>query len=187
MYCLMSFFIPYRLAIQLIISIFLISFLLSCQSSIRFTTKTKTDSENVIKVNKDYSIPEKTSTIESSAPPNNLIQFALTKIGTPYCFGGISDNCYDCSGFVVNVYNSAGIYLPRTAEEQFYYSKRIDEIELKSGDLVFFRNKNRISHVGIYIGNNEIVHSSTSMGVIRQSLNDMYLRNRLVGYGRVLE
>jgi hypothetical protein len=115
-----------------------------------------------------------------------LLSTAEEWIGVPYQYGGTSQAGVDCSAFVQNVYSNLGILVPRTADEQYNYSKQISGNDKSVGDLVFFRrNSDKITHVGIYIGKGDIIHSSTSRGVIKESLSTSYLSSMLVGYGRV--
>jgi lipoprotein Spr len=108
--------------------------------------------------------------------------------GTPYCLGGNSKNCVDCSYFTLdvmkNVYN---VNLKRTAAEQYEQSNKIEWTELKEGDLIFFKTEGRrhISHVGIYLTNNKFAHASTSQGVTIGDLTDPYWQRRLYSLGRV--
>ena len=107
--------------------------------------------------------------------------------GTSYCMGGSTEKCIDCSSFsqtiVADVY---GIKIPRTAQEQFNASERIDVTDLQEGDLVFFRTTTKgISHVGVYLLNNKFVHASTSNGVTISDLSDPYWWPRFRGAGRV--
>jgi len=109
--------------------------------------------------------------------------------GTRYCMGGSSKNCIDCSAFTQEVMRSVyGVQLPRTAQEQYDASQKVDLQDLKQGDLVFFHSGRRggISHVGVYIANNKFVHASTSGGVTISDLNDNYWRAKFKGGGRVL-
>jgi cell wall-associated NlpC family hydrolase len=115
-----------------------------------------------------------------------IVREAERWIGTPYCWGGESLKCTDCSGFVQQVYQKAGIELPRTAAEQFIACADVDKSQRQAGDLIFFSNGVYISHVGIYVGNNYFIHASSSLGVIRQWVDDDYFRTRFVGYKRVL-
>lgn len=106
--------------------------------------------------------------------------------GTKYCIGGNSEKCIDCSGFTTlvmgNIYN---IKLPRTAQDQYNFSRRVELEDLQEGDLVFFGSgKNSISHVGIYLQNNKFFHASTSVGVTITSLNDKYWKPKFRGAGR---
>lgn len=104
--------------------------------------------------------------------------------GTRYRFGGTTKNGIDCSGFMQTTFLDAfGVSLPRSTSEQRYVGKAIQRKELKVGDLVFFR---RNHHVGVYIGNDQFMHSSTSRGVIIESLNDNYWARTYTQSRRVL-
>ncbi len=115
-----------------------------------------------------------------------IISEAQSWIGTPYSWGGESRSGADCSGFVMEVFKTAGISLPRTAAEQYTRGKAINITEAKSGDLVFFSNNSSISHVGIYIGNNNILHSSSSRGVVVQNLSTMGINPSFAGVKSVI-
>ena len=85
--------------------------------------------------------------------------------------------CIDCSGLLVAVFASHDIHLPHNSEEQARYGEIIaGKDNLREGDLVFFirsyKTQNFITHSGIYIGNNQFIHTSSSNGVIITSLND---------------
>lgn len=116
---------------------------------------------------------------------------ALSLIGTPYKFGGNTpEKGVDCSGFVRHVYKeSAGIALPRTAKEISQAGATISENELQPGDLVFFNTRKKaFSHVGIYAGNGEFVHASSSKTkkVTVSNMNDNYWSARFNGARRIL-
>jgi hypothetical protein len=99
------------------------------------------------------------------------------------------DEGLDCSRFTQLVFEEFNyrIRLPRTAAEQFKESARIGKNNIRFGDLVFFCTDGRdISHVGIYIGYNEFIHSSSSSGVIITDMDDKYWKKKIVGLGRVL-
>ena len=107
--------------------------------------------------------------------------------GTRYCMGGSTQNCIDCSSLTQyllrDVYN---VTIPRTAQEQYDSSERINMEDLQEGDLVFFRTTGRgISHVGVYILDNKFVHAATSSGVTVSDLNDTYWKAKYRGAGRV--
>lgn len=106
--------------------------------------------------------------------------------GTKYCIGGNSERCIDCSGFAILVMSSIyNVKLPRTAQDQYNFGKRIELEDLQEGDLVFFGSgKNSISHVGIYLQNNKFFHASTSVGVTVTSMNDKYWKPKFRGGGR---
>lgn len=109
--------------------------------------------------------------------------------GTPYCMGGSTKNCIDCSSFtqamVRDLYKAE---LPRTAQEQYDACQHIDYEDLKEGDLVFFHSGRRrdVTHVGLYLSNNKFVHSSTSSGVTISDLNESYWRHSWRGGGRIV-
>ncbi|WP_207494383.1 C40 family peptidase [Aridibaculum aurantiacum] len=107
--------------------------------------------------------------------------------GTRYCMGGSTKSCIDCSAFTQTVMQSVyNLNIPRTAQEQFNYTERINLEDLNEGDLVFFQTSGRsISHVGVYLLNNKFVHAATSGGVMVSDLNDSYWQPRFKGAGRV--
>jgi len=117
-----------------------------------------------------------------------LGQIIETYLGKPYKGSSRSGEGLDCSQLVVQVYSKFNsTKMPRTAGEQFKFGRSVSHRELRFGDLVFFRIKgNRVSHVGIYIENNEFVHASLSNGVIISSLKDSYWEKRYAGCRRVL-
>lgn len=117
-----------------------------------------------------------------------LIDFLEEWYGTPYQFGGTDHDGIDCSAFTCAMASSVfGYTLPRNSREQFQYCKRISERDMVPGDLVFFHTRGRISHVGIFLGNNKFVHASTSNGVMISDLDEEYFRKRWAGAGRVEE
>ena len=86
--------------------------------------------------------------------------------------GGTSKHGIDCSAFMQTAFLDAyGMELPRSTSEQRYLGRQIQKHELRKGDLVFFRRNN---HVGVYIGNNQFMHASTSQGVTISSLDEDY-------------
>ncbi len=112
---------------------------------------------------------------------------AQSFIGTPYKWGGETKNGMDCSGLAFNIFTKLGYRIPRTASQLKKWAKRVSRKDLKPGDLVFFKRGGRISHVGIYVGDNQIVHASSAKGkVIKQSLDDKWLKRHLAGFGRIL-
>ena len=100
----------------------------------------------------------------------SLVQFALQFVGNRYVWGGTSlTNGIDCSGFTMQVYARYGVSLPHHAASQPAYGKRISASEAKPGDLFFYGSGSSISHVGIYIGNGQIVHASNARTGIKIS------------------
>jgi lipoprotein Spr len=108
--------------------------------------------------------------------------------GTPYCLGGNSKGCIDCSFFTLDVMKDTyNINLKRTAAEQYEQTSRINWEELREGDLIFFKTEgpNKISHVGIYLSNNKFVHSSVRNGVTISDLSEPYYQRTLYSMGRL--
>ncbi|MBQ6997194.1 MAG: C40 family peptidase [Oscillospiraceae bacterium] len=116
-----------------------------------------------------------------------IIATAKKYIGVPYVWGGSTPGGFDCSGFVQYVFNAHGISLPRTSKEQYSVGTKVSKSNLKAGDLVFFDTEgNGVSHLGIYIGNNQFIHASTSKGVTITSLSNTYWAPRYYGAKRIL-
>lgn len=125
--------------------------------------------------------------IPQAQAAQELMLHSLGLIGTPYRYGGVSTQTgFDCSGMVQHVYREAlGVNLPRTAQAMATAARSIQPSALHPGDLVFFNtNGKNISHVGLYIGNGEFIHSPNSRSSVRtESLNKPYYANRLVKAG----
>jgi LysM repeat protein len=118
-----------------------------------------------------------------------VTQEAAKYLNTPYAYGGARPGGFDCSGFVQYVYSQFGFQLPRTADGQYNIGEYIDKAALVPGDLVFFKcNSSIVDHVGIYVGDNRFIHSSSprSGGVIYTSLDDSYYIARYAGARRIL-
>lgn len=120
---------------------------------------------------------------------NDLALYALSLDGTPYKYGGSSPRTgFDCSGFVGHVFKqSIGVTLPRSTEEISRIGEKLEIDELRPGDLVFFNTLNRrYSHVGIYLGDGQFIHSpSTGKSVTVVNINDKYYRERYNGARRI--
>ncbi len=117
----------------------------------------------------------------------SLIREVARWTGTPYRYGGTTPAGADCSGFVWKVYRDVfDIELERTTRSMAKETRRVGRSRLQEGDLVFFRTKGRkISHVGIYLGNNHFIHASSSRGVIVSNLDEAYYSQRFHKGGRV--
>ena len=123
--------------------------------------------------------------------PDEIIATAQKFLGIPYCMGGTTIKCMDCSGLLAAVFAKNGIRLPHSSEEQARYGKIIPTIdELIKGDLVFFirsyKTSRFITHAGIYIGNNEFIHSSSKKGVSISSLNYIWWSKKFIFGTRLL-
>lgn len=119
-----------------------------------------------------------------------LVKISKGFLGAPYRFGGASLRGLDCSAFVKRIYSIFDINLPRTAREQAQMGQKVSRDDLVVGDLVFFNTRRyHISHVGIYIGNDEFVHASSGRGkeVRVDSLNQPYYNKRFIKAVRIKE
>lgn len=94
--------------------------------------------------------------VAPSGRSQSAIDFAQSVLGTPYRYGGSGPSGYDCSGLTSAAYRAAGITIPRTAATQYNASSKVSISDVQPGDLVFFGD---LSHVGIYIGNGQVIHS----------------------------
>jgi len=116
---------------------------------------------------------------------SRLVETAREFIGVPYKWGGSSpDSGFDCSGLTMVVYRHNGLDLPRVAARQYQAGTPVPRDSLQKGDLIFFdtRDKGKVTHVGIYIGNGRFIHApSSGRDVTRASLSSPYFRNRYLG------
>jgi len=119
---------------------------------------------------------------------SDIIANGKDLLGTPYKFGASSSTGYfDCSSFVQYVFKQSDIKLPRSSSEQASYGDKVSKSSLSQGDLMFFKtNGKSISHVAIYIGDNKMIHASSSKGVTIDSINNSYWKNKYVTARRVL-
>src|SRR5471030_2171457 len=117
-----------------------------------------------------------------------LFHFVYDWIGTPYHFGGTSKKGIDCSAFTKELYSQVfNMNIERNSRDIFSMVSPVKRYDLKEGDLVFFKiHSRRISHVGIYLGNNRFAHAS-SKGVAISSLDDAYYSRYFYRGGRMLE
>ena len=100
--------------------------------------------------------------------------------GTPYRYGGTNARGFDCSGFIGKAYQEAfGMDLPRTTSQMLAQGNNVPPDELRPGDIVFFNIRGKESHAGIFMGGDDFIHASTSVGVTQSSLNGYYWRGRL--------
>jgi lipoprotein Spr len=135
-------------------------------------------------------VEKKSETHNTSA--DEIIMTAQKYLGVPHCMGGTTMKCIDCSGLVFAVFAKHGITLPHNSEDQARYGKIISGTDkLRKGDLVFFvrsyKTHHLITHAGIFIGNNQFIHTSSKIGVTITSINDQYWKEKFIFGTRVLE
>jgi cell wall-associated NlpC family hydrolase len=110
------------------------------------------------------------------------IAFAESQIGKPYQWGGAGPGSYDCSGLVMVAWEHAGVSFPHSAQDQYDLTSRVSIADLRPGDLVFYGTPTDVYHVGIYVGNGQMVDApETGQDVMVQSIYEL----NLLGGGRV--
>ncbi|SHK42205.1 C40 family peptidase [Fibrobacter sp. UWB12] len=122
-----------------------------------------------------------------AAKPTNLEKYAKEWLGAKYVYGAASKKKTDCSGYVMQVYKGFyGISLDHNAQHIYDDGRgySIKRTKLQEGDLVFFGNFWKISHVGIYLKGNRFIHASTSKGVVITSMDDNYWSSKYKGARR---
>jgi peptidoglycan DL-endopeptidase CwlO len=121
--------------------------------------------------------------------PNNVtataIAYAEAQLGKPYLWGGTGPNAFDCSGLVMMAYRSAGIFIPRTSQEQWAWGPKISPSQVEPGDLAFFVGADGTwtapGHVGLVIGGGLMIEAYATGFPIRIA---PYKRSDLVGFTR---
>ena len=120
----------------------------------------------------------------------SVINVAKSKLGSPYVWGAEGPSTFDCSGLTLYAFkNGAGVTLPRVSRDQAKVGNYVSKANLMPGDLVFFDHNggSNINHVGIYIGNNEMIHSPQEGDVVKVSkINTNYYNNAYVTARRII-
>jgi Cell wall-associated hydrolases (invasion-associated proteins) len=159
-------------------------------AKVAVNTNTKT-AEKQVEKKTDKATAKKTDKTakkeKKAAKPTNLEKYAKEWLGAKYVYGAASKKKTDCSGYVMQVYKGFyGISLDHNAQ-RIYDDGRgysIKRKKLQEGDLVFFGNFWKISHVGIYLKGNRFIHASTSKGVVITSMDDNYWASKYKGARR---
>ncbi len=127
------------------------------------------------------------ASVSISAKRQSVLNYAAQFLGVPYVYGGSTPSGFDCSGFTSYVFKNTVGSIPRVAQAQYDATTRVSKDNLLPGDLVFFgSSSSSISHVGIYVGNNQFIHSPNTGDVVKyDSLTGTYA-TRFQGGGRVI-
>ncbi|CEI73404.1 MULTISPECIES: SH3 domain-containing protein [Romboutsia] len=125
----------------------------------------------------------------SQSKVQKVLSTAMAQLGKPYVWGAEGPNSFDCSGLTYYVYKQVGITLPRVSTAQYSVGRSVSWNNLQPGDLMFSSTdgSGRITHVGIYIGNGQMIHAPKPGDVVQKtSINNSYWKNAHVGAKRVL-
>ena len=108
--------------------------------------------------------------VPASGNAKVAVQTALAQLGDPYVWAAAGPDAFDCSGLTMYAWAAAGVQLPHSSRMQYAGGQKVSRAELQPGDLVFFYSP--ISHVGMYIGNGQMVHAPTFNDVVKISSID---------------
>ena len=161
--------------------------------------KAKASSTSVFGEPEELATEDDLQSFSSSKPyqlpalADSILERGMSLIGTRYRFGGTSEKSgFDCSGFIGYLFREeAGVTLPRSTREMINVdAPKVARNKLKPGDLLFFstNGRGRVSHAGIYLGDNQFIHSSSrrSGGVRIDSLGDRYWSKTFIEAKRAL-
>jgi cell wall-associated NlpC family hydrolase len=116
---------------------------------------------------------------------HSAAQIALQQVGVPYRYGGQSPSGFDCSGLVHYSYYRAGKSVPRTTAALWSGTRPVSRGDMQVGDLLFFSIAGKMSHVGLYIGDDKFVHAPSSGKTVNvQSLSSAYYQDAFLRAGR---
>lgn len=123
------------------------------------------DRKRVLEASRDGSTTRVPTNVPASGRASAAVNYALAQVGDSYVYGAAGPNAFDCSGLTMMAWGQAGVGLPHSSSAQMGSGTRVSSSALKPGDLVFYYSP--VSHVGIYIGNGQIVHAANpSTGVV---------------------
>ncbi|VDG17525.1 hydrolase [Lactobacillus paracollinoides] [Lactiplantibacillus mudanjiangensis] len=126
-----------------------------------------------------------TTTTKKTTKYDKLYKVAKQQLGKRYSYGSTGPSSFDCSGLTKYVYKKAvKKTLPRTAAAQYAKYKHVSGANLKKGDLIFFNYGSGIAHVGIYVGNGQMIDAQNN-GVKKESFHASWWHPYVSGYARV--
>jgi cell wall-associated NlpC family hydrolase len=132
----------------------------------------------------------KASDADTQSLPHRLVEAGFGLIGVKYRFSGLSEKSgLDCSGLVKTLFSKFNIELPRSSREQYNQGEKIDQDKLAVGDLLFFSSGGNLpTHVGIYVGNDKVLHAArTAKKVVVSDLNKIWNSMRYLGARRIMD
>jgi hypothetical protein len=125
----------------------------------------------------------------SAANAQAIVERAKQYLGVPYRWGGTTPAGFDCSGFMMYLHRQFGVTLNRVASDQMRNGTPVDRADLVPGDMVFFTSSagsSYVSHVGMYVGDGQMIHAPNGGGVVRYaSINDSYRVSTYAGARRI--
>lgn len=125
------------------------------------------------------------STGKSYTTADQAAAVAMQQIGVPYRYGGSTPHGFDCSGLIYYSYSKVGKNVPRTTGSLWSGIQPVAKSQMRVGDVLFFRIEGKMSHVGMYIGDNQFVHAPSSGKVVTVgSLQSDFYRKALLRAGR---
>ena len=136
-----------------------------------------------------FKFQPKQNYIPYNNPGQRVVLSAKKQLRKRYRWGGTSPRTgFDCSGLMQYAYKSIKVNIPRTAREQYKFTKRIPLSKLQAGDLIFFhtrRTRTRVNHVGLYLGEGEFIHAPRRGKRVSVAKLNKYWRRKTVGAGRI--
>ncbi|MDP4182763.1 MAG: SH3 domain-containing protein [Bacillota bacterium] len=150
----------------------------STKSSSSTKTAKKTTSRGTEEDQQRDAAPQNSDDDTSSVSENRqaLVAYAKKFLGVRYVYGGSSPNGFDCSGFVLYVFNHFGIDLERVAADQARQGSKVSRENLRPGDVIFFDTnggRNYVNHAGIYIGDGMFIHASSGSNAHKVTISDL--------------
>ena len=129
--------------------------------------------------------PAATTVVQGQRIGERAAAVALDQVGVPYRYGGATTRGFDCSGLVQYSYGKAGKTVPRTTGQLWSAMQPVERHELQAGDVLFFRIEGKMSHVGLYVGQQTFVHAPSSGRTVSvQKLTAPYYSAAFIRAGR---